>query len=84
MRQASTGFIDITWRDITDNVPSVKRLYVLAMAMYPASVVMRTMRLRNPAQHSNLRGAMNVGRRQQQHGLCRESIMAAQSLATLT
>jgi tocopherol O-methyltransferase len=75
-RQA--GFVDITWRDITDNVrPSLKRLYLLAMAMYPAGVIMRTMGLRKAVQHGNMRGAVN-GWRTLQRGLWRESIMAAQ------
>jgi tocopherol O-methyltransferase len=71
------GFVDITWRDITDNVrPSIKRLYKLAMAMYPAGVAMRTMRLRKAVQHANMRGAVN-GWRTLRRGLWRESIMAA-------
>ncbi len=74
-RQA--GFVDITWRDITDNVrPSWKRLYLLAMAMYPAGVVLRMMRLRKAVQHGNMRGAVN-GWRTLQRGLWHESIMAA-------
>ncbi|HWR47331.1 MAG TPA: methyltransferase domain-containing protein [Pseudonocardiaceae bacterium] len=74
-RQA--GFVDITWRDITDNVrPSLQRLYLLAMAMYPAGVVMRTMRLRNAVQHGNMRGAVN-GWRTLRRGLWHESIMVA-------
>jgi tocopherol O-methyltransferase len=71
------GFVDITWCDITDNVrPSWKRLYLLAMAMYPVGVVMRTMRLRKAVQHGNMRGAVN-GWRTLQRGLWHESTMTA-------
>ncbi|MGH7607732.1 MAG: methyltransferase domain-containing protein [Gemmatimonadales bacterium] len=71
------GFADITWRDITDNVrPSWKRLYLLAMAVYPAGVVLHAMGLRKAVQHGNMRGAVN-GWRTLQRGLWCESIMAA-------
>jgi tocopherol O-methyltransferase len=74
-RQA--GFVDITWRDITDNVrPSWRRLYLLSLAMYPMGVVLRTVRLRSAVQHGNQRGAIN-GWRILEKGLWNESIMAA-------
>ena len=74
-RQA--GFVDIAWRDITDNVRrSWRRLYLMAMAVYPGGVVMRTLRLRKLVQHGNMRGAVN-GWRTLQRDLWRECTMAA-------
>jgi tocopherol O-methyltransferase len=72
-----TGFADIIWRDITDNVrPSWRRLYLLAMAAYPAGLALHRMGLRKSVQHGNMRGAVN-GWRTLQRGLWHECIMAA-------
>ncbi len=71
------GFVDISWRDITDNVRrSWRRLYLLSMPLYPVGVALRALHLRSAVQHGNLRGAIR-GWRVLQKGLWHESIMAA-------
>lgn len=71
------GFVDVVWRDVTDNVrPSWKRLYVMAMTLYPVGKLLHLIGVRREIAHGNMRGAVN-GYRTLQRNLWHESTMSA-------
>jgi len=54
------GFGEINLSDVTPNVePSLRRLFRLATAAWPAAILLRAIGLRSHAQQGNVRGARN-------------------------
>lgn len=63
------GFVEVGWRDITAHVmPSSRRLFVLALLSWPAVAMAGAMRLLNPWEVANHRGAIL------QHALLRRGL----------
>jgi tocopherol O-methyltransferase len=51
----NAGFREVQLKDITANVrPSLRRLYVMTMLLYPGAASLRALRLRSSVQHGNL------------------------------
>jgi tocopherol O-methyltransferase len=73
----ASGFTDIVLRDITDAIrPSLRRLYRIAVGLYPVALALRAVNLRNHVQHSNVVAARNQWRALRR-GLWRVSLITA-------
>lgn len=71
------GFRDIRCREITEHVrPSLRRLYRVAMFLYPIGAALHALRLRGDEAHANMRGSVRLWRTFDD-GLWHEAIVSA-------
>jgi tocopherol O-methyltransferase len=73
----ASGFSDVVILDITHAMrPSLRRLYRIALGLYPVALALRTVHLRSDVQHGNVVGARNQWRALQR-GLWHYSLVTA-------
>jgi cyclopropane fatty-acyl-phospholipid synthase-like methyltransferase len=71
------GFVDVHGEDISLHViPSFRRLYRIALLVYPGATALRALRLATAIQYDNKRGAL-AGYRALRKGLWRDGILTA-------
>jgi tocopherol O-methyltransferase len=74
---SEADFDEIEISDITPNVlPSLRRLYWMTLALWPAEALVRRLGMRSETQHGNTRGAREIYRAVRR-GLWREQILTA-------